>query len=274
LRLSAVCCARAAPFDTEHLFAFGVGTDVGDPGEKEIEAAVGGHFGKGRGTFSSLSTELTFQYIAASNLIVELSAAGENNDIKHVPGRADRSAAAFGGASFALTYRLLNRSTDGVGLAVFAEPHWARVDEDSGARIDGYGSDLVLAFDKEIVPNEVIGVLNIRFEPEFVRSKADGSWSHENTVNLGAGLMFRLADNVFAGLETRYFRRYDAIDFSDFAGQAFYLGPTISIALSERAWLTAGWSRQIAGRSSDGKGSLDLVNFDRQEARLAIGVSF
>ncbi|HEX5510006.1 MAG TPA: hypothetical protein VFX37_16010 [Pseudolabrys sp.] len=274
LSLSAVCSVRAAEFDTEHLFAFSVGTDVGDPGEKEIEAAVGGRFGKSSGTFSALSSDLTLQYIPARNLIVEFSAMGDSHRIERVPDLVDRNATTFGGASFAVTYRLLSRSTDGVGLAAFAEPHWTRIDEDSGAPTDGYGTDLVLALDKEIVPDRVIGVLNVRFEPEFARSKDDGSWSRENTVGLGGALMFRLSDNVFAGLETRYLRRYDAISFRDFAGQAFYFGPSVSIALSERAWLTFGWSRQIAGQSSSGNGPLDLINFDRQQARLAIGVSF
>jgi hypothetical protein len=38
--------------------------------------------------------------------------------------------------------------------------------------------------------------------------------------------------------------------------------------------MTLAWSAQIAGHAAATAGSLDLVDFERQQARLLFGVSF
>jgi hypothetical protein len=266
--------ARADDIDTDHLFAFNSGTDIGNPGEKEVDATFNGRFGRNGGSYAAVEGELSFQYTASHNLALTLAAATDYHHIKDVADMDDRNAAAFGGLSFQVNYRLIEREKSGVGLAVSAEPHWSRVDDDSGEPINGYGSEFVLAADAEVIPDLLVGVLNVTYEPETSQSRVDDTWSRQNTLGFGSGLMLKLHDNVFAGMEARYLRRYDSIGFSAFAGQAFYLGPTVSISLSEQAWLTAGWSMQIAGRAADADGALDLVNFDRHRALLAFGLSF
>jgi hypothetical protein len=59
-----------------------------------------------------------------------------------------------------------------------------------------------------------------------------------------------------------------------FAGQGFFIGPTIYFKLSERAWIAAAWSAQVAGQATTAAGSLDLVNFERRQARLQFGINF
>jgi len=38
-------------FDTEHIFGFMIGSDVGNPGERELQTETTGRFGKGSGTY-------------------------------------------------------------------------------------------------------------------------------------------------------------------------------------------------------------------------------
>jgi opacity protein-like surface antigen len=266
--------ARADDIETDHLFAFNSGTDIGNPGEKEVSATFNGRYGRNGGFYAAVESELSFQYTATRNLAFTLAAATDYHKIKDVPDFDDRNAAAFGGLSLQVNYRLLEREKSGVGLGISAEPRWSRVDDDSGEPITGYGSEFVLAADVEVVPNFLVGVLNVSYEPESSQSRVDDTWSQQNTLGFGGGLMLKLRDNVFAGVEGRYLRRYDSLGFSDFTGQAFYLGPTVSIALSEQAWVTVGWNMQIAGRAADGDGALDLVNFDRHQAVLTFGASF
>jgi hypothetical protein len=59
-----------------------------------------------------------------------------------------------------------------------------------------------------------------------------------------------------------------------FASHALFLGPTVFAKLSERAWIAAAWSIQVAGRSADDSGWLDLTNFERHQARLLFGFTF
>jgi hypothetical protein len=266
--------AGAEGIDTDHLFAFNVGTDIGNPGEKEVDVGFAGRFGRNGGAYAAIESELSFQYTTTRDLVLQLAANGAYHRIKDVPGMDDRNAAAFAGLSVGLSYRLLDRARNGLGLAVSAEPSWTRVDDDTGEPVNGYSSEFVLAGDFEIVPNALVGVLNLSYEPEVSQSRADGSWSRQNTAGIGGGVMLKLREHVFAGIEARYLRRYGTLDFSSFTGQAFYLGPTVSITLTENTWLTFGWSTQAVGRAVGEPGTLDLVNFDRHRVRLAFGTTF
>ena len=38
--------------------------------------------------------------------------------------------------------------------------------------------------------------------------------------------------------------------------------------------MTLAWSAQVAGHAAAVSGALDLVNFERQQARLLVGVNF
>ena len=88
-----------------------------------------------------------------------------------------------------------------------------------------------------------------------------------------AGLM-RVRPNMLLGGEVRYFRRYDGIGLGEFAGQALFVGPTAYFQLSERSRLTVSWSMQAWGRPAGSAANLDLVNFERHQARLVFGVNF
>jgi hypothetical protein len=60
----------------------------------------------------------------------------------------------------------------------------------------------------------------------------------------------------------------------ELAGQALFIGPTAYFQLSERSRLTASWSVQAWGRPAGSSAALDLVNFERHQARLVFGVNF
>src|SRR5438270_598146 len=76
------------------------------------------------------------------------------------------------------------------------------------------------------------------------------------------------------GGEARYLRKYEGIGLEDFAGEALFIGPTAYFQLSERSRLTLAWSVQAWGRSAQPASALDLVNFERHQARLIFGVNF
>jgi hypothetical protein len=73
--------ARADGIDTEHLFGFTIGTDIGEFGEKELESNLLSRFGKRAGSYSALSQVLSLEYTANQNLRLEVSAVGAYHDI-------------------------------------------------------------------------------------------------------------------------------------------------------------------------------------------------
>lgn len=137
-----------------------------------------------------------------------------------------------------------------------------------------YGVDLVAAADWEIIPDRIVTAFNLIYQPETIRSKLTGTWSPESTAGVAIGLMAQVHPGIFVGGEARYLRKYDGLGLDTLAGQGFFIGPTVYVKLSERAWITAAWSEQVAGQATASAGSLDLVNFERHQARLLLGVSF
>ena len=86
--------------------------------------------------------------------------------------------------------------------------------------------------------------------------------------------MAQLRPGFLLGGEARYFRKYDGIALDELAGQAFFIGPTAYFQLSERARITANWSVQAWGQPAGTGAALDLVNFERHQAKLVFGVNF
>jgi hypothetical protein len=266
--------ARAEPIETEHLFGFTIGTDVGEFGEREIEGSVTGRFAKRTGTYGAASSTLSAEFVPLPNLRTEYTAAVAAYDITGVSGLADQRYAAFGGLSADIRYRLLDRATAPFGFAVGAEPHWGRADDVTGEPVSQYGVDFVAAADWEIVPDRVVAAFNLLYQPDTMRSKLTGTWSQESTAGLAFGVMAQVHSGIFVGGEARYLRQYDGLGLDAFAGQGFFVGPTVYFKLSERAWIAAAWSAQVTGQATTVAGSLDLVNFERRQARLLFGVNF
>jgi hypothetical protein len=266
--------ARGTTIETEHLFGFTIGSDVGDVGERELEGTVTGRHSKQTGTYGAAEGTLSAEFVPIPNLRTEITGAGIGYNVAGVGGLADQRYAAFGGLSADIRYRLVDRATAPFGLAVGAEPHWGRADDVTGQPGNQYGVDFVAAADWEIVPDRVVAAFNLLYRPEAMRSKLSGTWSDESTAGVAFGVMAQIRSGIFVGGEARYLRRYDGLGLDTFAGQGFFVGPTIYVKLSEKAWITAAWSEQVAGQAASFAGSLDLVNFERRQARLLFGVNF
>jgi hypothetical protein len=260
--------------DTEHLFGFVTGTDIGEVGDKEIETETIGRLHKRTGSYSALSQAFAFEYTPVENLRVELAAIGAYYGMSGVTGLDDLRRSGFQGVSLEMRYRLLDRERTGVGLTLLAEPHWGRFDEISGQRADQYGAGLAVLLDRELVRDRIVAAFNLLYEPEVTRSRITGAWSQEATLGVAGAVMARLGTGFFAGIETRYLRAYESFGFDNFAGHALFVGPTIFYQPSERWRITASWNAQVAGKAVSDSGALNLMNFTRHQFRLRIGYHF
>ncbi|HUN99488.1 MAG TPA: hypothetical protein VMU69_25050 [Bradyrhizobium sp.] len=265
---------RAEPIETEHLFAFTIGSDVGDVGDREIEGSATSRFSKRTGTYDAGSGTMSAEFVPLPNLRTEFTGIVDAYDISGVSGFTDQHETAFGGLSVDIRYRLLDRGSAPFGLAIGAEPQWDRVDDLTGERVSQYGVDLVAAADWEIVRDRIVAAVNLLYQPYATRFRLTGVSSQEATAGLAGALMAQIRSGFFIGGEARYLRQYDGLGFDSLAGQGFFVGPTVYFKLSDQAWLTLAWSSQVAGHAKAVAGSLDLVNFERQQARVLFGVNF
>ena len=237
---------RAETIDTEHLFAFTIGTDPGELGEKEIEGQTTGRLGKRDGSYTGLSQTLSAEFTPVQNFRLVVSAASIYQDISGVTGLDDRRRGGWQALSLDLRYRLLDRYHTSFGLLI----------------------------DKELIPNRLVVAFNALYSPEVTRSRVTGITFQESTLGFPTALMAQVRPGIFVGAEARYLRRYEGLGLDRFAGHALFIGPTIYANLSEHSWVALAWSTQVAGRSVDDPGRLDLTNFERHQARVLFGFTF
>ena len=280
-RAAVVCFSALLPaglhaegIDTEHLFGFMIGSDVGGAGEREFQSQTTGRFSKNGGRYRAINQELELEFVPVNNFRIEVASAFASHDINGIAGFEDRRQLAWQGASVDLRYRFLDRDTAPLGLTFALESHADRIDETTAAAVRNYGSSFTLAFDRELIPNFAVAALNLIYQPEWTRLLGTGAAQQESTIGAAFGAMAQMRPGFFVGGEARYLRKYEGIGLQEYAGQAWFVGPTAYFQLSERSRLTATWSVQAWGRLARSGASLDLVDFERHQARLVFGVNF
>src|SRR3954462_8067933 len=78
-------CAHAEGIDTEHLFGFMIGSDVGTVGEREFQSQTTGRFGKDGGSFRAGNQNLGLKLLRFNNLRPKAGSASAGLDIRAVP---------------------------------------------------------------------------------------------------------------------------------------------------------------------------------------------
>jgi hypothetical protein len=267
-------CGLAEGIDTEHIYGFMIGTDVGDPGEREFQATTTGRFSKQAGTYQAFGQQLELEFVPIKNFRIEVGTTFSAYDIASVPGLVDRTQAGWQGAELDLRYRFLDRETALFGLTLALESHGNRIDETTASRARNYGTELTLALERDLIPGLAVATLNLGYQPEWTRFSGAPASEQDSTLAVAFGVMAQVRPGFLLGGEARYFRKYEGIGLEQLAGEAFFVGPTAYFQLSERARLTATWNVQAWGRPAGTSATLDLVNFERQQARLVFGFNF
>jgi hypothetical protein len=260
--------------DSEHLFGFTEGSDIGSKGEREFKNETTFRTGKAAGSFAAGTSEAELKYTLSDNVRVSTAATLAYFDIHGVPGLGDANRGAIQSASFSARFRLLERDKAPVGMTFSIEPHWGFVDETKGLRIGHFGTEAAILMDRELIPHRLMAALNIQFENDRVRSVAPGALQHESILGSGLALTAQLSSGLWFGGEVRYLRSYEGAALDVFSGQAVYVGPTAFVSLPNNYWLSAAVNIQVWGRAAGTADSLDLTNFERYQAKLRVGFSF
>lgn len=265
--------ARGSETDSEHLFGFTEGADIGKAGEREAEIETIGRFGKSAGSYAAASQNNSAKLVLSDNFRVSANAALAYFNISGVSGLEDRRHATLQGLSLEARYMLMNRHQGPFGLTLIAEPRWGRVDATSGDGLTSYGGSATIVADKELVADRLFGALNALFDVQATRVPVPGIWSHDSKIGVSSALSARLTPNFFVGGELRYLRVYDGLGLDSLSGQALFGGPTFYLQIAHGMALSGAWNVQLTGRTA-GSGSLDLANFERHQAKLRFNMNF
>jgi hypothetical protein len=109
------------------------------------------------------------------------------------------------------------------------ENHLSRVDESTAAIVQNHGTELTLAFDKELVPNFVVAALNLTYRPEWTRLLGVGDAEQESTIGAGVALMARVLRASFSAVRRATCENIKALDWmSSRAKRCLWARPRIS----------------------------------------------
>ena len=132
---------RAEGIDTEHLFGFMIGTDIGNVGEREFQSQTTGRFARNGGNYRAIGQEFELEFVPVKNVRVELGTTFASHHIRGVPGLEDRRQLSWEGVSVDLRYRFLERDAAPFGFTFAVENHASRVDETTAAAVRSYGTE-------------------------------------------------------------------------------------------------------------------------------------
>ncbi|MBV8755315.1 MAG: hypothetical protein JO328_20885 [Hyphomicrobiales bacterium] len=259
--------------ETKYIFGFTEGSGIGLEGEKEFSPETVINFGKRDGRYAVSETKFEYEFTPNQYIQIELGPLVSYYDIRNVTGLDDMNAVKWNGFFAELRYLLFDRGTNQpLAVTLSAEPEWHAFDETSGAHVVNYGLEMKVNADLELMANRLYLGANTLYEPETTRADL-GGWDQESTLGQSLALAYRVRPDVTIGAEAWYLRHYDGIFFNSFTGDAVYVGPTLYVQLSNKAFMTAAWNTQIAGHEA-GVGTLDLADFSRHRAKVKFAFEF
>lgn len=260
--------------DTEHIFGFSMGSDIGKPGEMEVEFENVGAFGKRSGTYAAWANLNQVKYTVSDNFRIAPGFALTGHHINGVPGLADHRDVAFGGVALELRYKLLDRTVAPFGLTLHAQPGWSRIDDGSGMHIAQYGAEFAALFDRELVKDRLFAAFNVWYGTGGTRETLTNLWRHDSEMQLQAAISYAVNPDLLFGLGVRYARAYDGGGLDRFLGDAVFAGPTFSYNISKQVGISGTWQMQVAGQAIGDVRSLNLDQFERHQALLRLNLHF
>jgi hypothetical protein len=275
------------------IFGFSSGSDVADMGAwggaLEYNGAFGTRFGtlQGHNIKAQVSTSPFPCLEIGPSLNYGFSKLNNRNALTSF------SNSAFGG-QIEFKYKLLGRSTHGIGLTVTAEPGYSAVDSklndplaplfaSEGSRLGNNSFKLLSDF--VLIQDRLFGAINVEYGQTWSSRERLGlngcaafssnAWCRGSALNLRAAVSAKVTDTFYVGAEAQHLRAYSGTFLNRLNGNAFYVGPTFFwAAIPDKLTVSGTFATQVSGKARGVSNDLDLNNFSRHVAKLKLGYSF
>ncbi len=152
--------------DSEHLFGFTEGSDLGVPGEVELEWETNGRLGKRLGRFLAVDSGLALKMPLTGDFRLAPGVTFNAYDI------GARTTGGVNGGFLETRLRLLDRRAAPFGLTLSIVPAYGTVDGSSGAPARSFGTDVALLADRELIPGKLVAAVNLGFAFSTTRPTA------------------------------------------------------------------------------------------------------
>jgi hypothetical protein len=252
--------------DTEHIFGFAEGADIGEKGERELEITAYGIAGKS-GQYAGVLNETALRYGVADSFRASIGVLTDYHSISGVPGLDDRHTLnVFSGVSSEFRWQFLNRASSPLDLTLSFEPQWQHIDDISGQNQQSYVLPVRILADMALIPEKTFITCNLNYTPTFARS--GGNWPLQNPFEIILSASTATPGKGFLGVEIRQ----SALNqHGFFSGRALFVGPSFFLKLSPAIVIKVAWEAQIPAETG---GRTDLVNYERQEIRAQFAWNF
>ncbi|WPB54950.1 DUF6662 family protein [Xylophilus sp. GOD-11R] len=141
------------------------------------------------------------------------------------------------GGSLEFIWRLSNPVTSPVGVGLYLEPSWGKLEDTVEAR---------LLLQSNFLDDRLILLTNAMVEWEREKYDRAGGIIRNTMADLLYGASYRFAPRWSAGLEGRLHTDHDGYRFQRHTQTGHFIGPNVHYA-SERWWATAAWRHQVSG---------------------------
>jgi hypothetical protein len=252
-------------FDTEHIFGFAEGSDIGPQGEGEIESFTVGSFGASGGNFN-VGNDTSARYTITDELRLSIGTLTDYFHIRDVQGLRDRSAAEFSGITTEARWNILNRLTSPFGMSLSIDPEWRRT-EAASARQDGnYSVTTALLIDKEVIPGRFFAALNLIHSASFL--PLAGRWEHDDSFSVILSGSYAITPEIVLGAEIIH---ENLAQNGCLNAHALFIGPELFLRLEKNLTASVAWATQIPDAAAR---QLDVVNFERHQLGLRFAYDF
>lgn len=259
----------------ENVFAYSYGSETLPKGGSEAYLWVTDRRGKGTGDYSAQEYKLELEHGFSDRF----QASGYVNFISHrirglEPELDDLNRDfAWNGLQASFKYAFTSPYKDGLGVAIYIEPGFARYGRKSGERETQLMLETKLLLQKNFIDDRLIWVGNVTAEQEFEHEEGD-EWETELEFELSSGLAYNIVPGWHVGAEGRYTSAYENFpEEVERADYALFFGPTVHYA-TRKWWATLSYQPQIAGGPKVRSGDRNLADYEKREIRLKLGYNF
>ncbi len=250
--------------ETEHIFGFTEGTDIGEKGEQEFESTTVGRFGRA-GRYTGIANESAYRNVLTDGFRLSFAAFGDYHGIREMPGLADRTGASLSGAASELRWQFSDRTKLPIGFSVSLMPEFRWIDDIAGTRTENYALPVVVALDAAPVPDKFFTAFNFIYDPGIARD--GGGWERSLQIEASGAVSYAITPEVFVGAELRYI----AWDEQATLSRGLFAGPSLYVKLSKTSAIKVAWSTEIAEDTAHGPA---LASFERNQAIVLFVKSF
>jgi hypothetical protein len=259
----------------ENYFAYSYGSETLPKGKSEAYLWVTDRRGKNLGSYDAQDYKIELEHGFSDRFQASLYMNFTSHHIDGLEPELEDQHRNFGwnGMQASFKYAFTSPYKDGIGVALYVEPGFARYGKKSGERETQLSLETKLLLQKNFLDDKLIWVGNITAEQEFEHEGGD-DWESELEFELSSGLAYNVAPGWHLGVEGRYTSAYENFpeEFhrSDYA---LFVGPTVHYA-TRKWWATLSYQPQVDGGPNIRSSSRNLADYEKREIRLKLGYNF